>query len=1715
MKRLSLPQLARASLTLCLLLAPAALRADTLYVNRYATGAESGDSWANAYTNLLTALSSATAGDSVWIAQGAYSPDGTNYNEFFPLKAGVQVLGGFAGVETTASQANWRRHHTRLDGDIGTAGNMRDNTRQLVIASYATNAVLDGLYLINGSATNHINIAAGPKRGAGVSVVGAPIAIRHCYFGNNHGNAEGGAVYTESGATITSCVFSNNSSSGLGGALYAKTADVTIDNSLFVSNRIYQTGNGGAINFQGAHLTMRHCTFLTNGIPSTLGPNLVVLNTGTASIVNSIFWGRFRDTNTFVDADRGGGVSVRPTAGLVTLDSCLLQDGFQAPTNAIATAISSADPLFVDIANRNARLQSNSPCIDIGSLAGMVSPDLDGTARPQGAGPDLGAYEFTTASAAAPEPVADASATGGVGRIVLSWTNPTNATFAGVLIIQLPAGATLQGLPAQGVDYQPGDPVANGTVFYMGPASNAAPGAAASLAHAPLAPATSYAYTVFAYDAQTNIADGVALTGTSLPRPAPPTSPTATGAKNQINLTWTHATGDELQGVLILRRQDANPTGVPQDSVSYSNGATLGDGTVAYVGWGSNSTPGAASAFLDADLAGGTTYRYTLFSLDSGPNYSTSTIPVSATTLSLLNITDLTATPSDHTVSFTWTNATDPSFAGVLIIRSPRSSATNPVVWLPFTDAAGSATAQDASGHGNHAQVLASAGLAPAGGPTLAGGNAPLNAATFAGVATANNAIIVPDSASMDFNKMRGTVLFWVRPSVSKDRYCFVKTDPFGSSDGIEVAKQPGGVFGWPSGFGNAYFSSKPVPVATWRHVAYSWDASQPQGSNMAFFIDSALDTAASYQNGVTPGVPPATGRWVLGQDYDDNGGSLLDRYLAGSMAEFAVFDRVLTPSEIRTVYSNSLGGAASIVSPVEGVAYTNGQTIGNAVVAYAGPGLDPTPGALSGATDPGLLSAETDYVYAFFAYDADHKYAEVPVVQTNVTTLADLGAPGPVPNLNATAPAGDRVLLTWINPAAADLGGFILVRHDGSPAPWTPTPGDAYEPGTGTPAGIVIYAGPAGTTTPGAANQYTDYWTISDGTHYTYTLYAIDLDHRYSTPAQDDVTTPAMTHIFVNRNAVSGANNGTSWANAYTNLMTAMSTATSGSAIWVAEGTYKPSYGTDRNAVFTLRAFISVYGGFAGTESKLGQRRHAAHPTILSGDIGIIGDNTDNSLRVVNVPNRADGGVLDGFIVEKGYNTTTGSGLQASSVVTVRNCWFRDNRSNGSAVYILSASLFRNCRFSNNHSTLRGGAFQSLNASPTLENCLFHHNTCDEFGGAMALLGGTVTIRHCTFANNTSFGGGGDAIYASNFVTVNIVNSVLWDLGLHGGGINVKQPPGENWAQLVDVRDSDVRGGFNPPSQGFSSGVINADPLFIDEPGRNYRLQAASPCRDAGSDLPAISDDLDTFSRPAGAAYDMGAYEFDAGLPPDDTSSPEPVTDLAATDATTRIHLSWLNPTNTDFTGVLVLRLAGAEPSATPTNGTLYAPGATLGDATVVYSGPSTNPTPGAASAWTDSLLPPAGHFYYLVFAFDPAPNYSTPAFTDAILDPLGDADSDQMPNGDEDIAGTNPLDRDSSLRFTAIIPTGIVHSVVITDDFGQPLSTQELLQADSLILAWPSESNRFYRLYSGAPLPDISTPETTDLPPPPPPHVPTVLLTGPNAPFYRLSVIHDLPPQ
>src|SRR5262245_5866691 len=91
------------------------------------------------------------------------------------------------------------------------------------------------------------------------------------------------------------------------------------------------------------------------------------------------------------------------------------------------------------------------------------------------------------------------------------------------------------------------------------------------------------------------------------------------------------------------------------------------------------------------------------------------------------------------------------------------------------------------------------------------------------------------------------------------------------------------------------------------------------------------------------------------------------------------------------------------------------------------------------------------------------------------------------------------------------------------------------------------------------------------------------------------------------------GANNGSSWTDAYQSLATALNAAGNGPAIViVARGTYPGG--------LQLRGTVSLYGAFAGLSAPDPYARDLAFPTILNGGTPVLNAST------------AIGAVLDGI---------------------------------------------------------------------------------------------------------------------------------------------------------------------------------------------------------------------------------------------------------------------------------------------------------------------------------------------------------------------------------------------------------------------------------------------------------------------------------------------------
>jgi hypothetical protein len=141
----------------------------------------------------------------------------------------------------------------------------------------------------------------------------------------------------------------------------------------------------------------------------------------------------------------------------------------------------------------------------------------------------------------------------------------------------------------------------------------------------------------------------------------------------------------------------------------------------------------------------------------------------------------------------------------------------------------------------------------------------------------------------------------------------------------------------------------------------------------------------------------------------------------------------------------------------------------------------------------------------------------------------------------------------------------------------------------------------------------------------------------------------PAASVIYVDADA-GGANDGSSWADAYIRLQDGLDAAVAGDEIWVAGGVYTPTNVAGREATFQLESGVALYGGFAATETLRTQRDWEAHVTVLSGDLDE-NDTTDpngvvtstaaisglNAYHVVTASGVSTDTVLDGFTITAG----------------------------------------------------------------------------------------------------------------------------------------------------------------------------------------------------------------------------------------------------------------------------------------------------------------------------------------------------------------------------------------------------------------------------------------------------------------------------------------------
>ena len=399
------------------------------------------------------------------------------------------------------------------------------------------------------------------------------------------------------------------------------------------------------------------------------------------------------------------------------------------------------------------------------------------------------------------------------------------------------------------------------------------------------------------------------------------------------------------------------------------------------------------------------------------------------------------------------------------------------------------------------------------------------------------------------------------------------------------------------------------------------------------------------------------------------------------------------------------------------------------------------------------------------------------------------------------------------------------------------------------------------------------------------------------------------------------GTGDGSSWANAYSNvadplLLAAEQRANIGALvvapddtireIWVAEGAYYPMHtavghnltgsGTKiipaadggRDNAFVLVKDVTLYGGFPhaandddnaphGTFTKadaLATRSWDEYPAVLSGASGIAG----NCCHIVIVAGDVGEAALDGFTVADGnasgalysscsvngqtvYREYGGGIYVVTSSPALNHLTVSENSANtGGGIYVRNNSSPALTHVTvNGNTAVYGGGIYCVNSSPVLANVLISGNSASRFGGGIDNLSSPTVFTNVTVSGNSATENGG-GVYSTNS-SINIRNSIICGNTAAANG-NFYNLSGSAFFEYSIVEGSGGSGSWNGSFGTDNGNNIDIDPQFVAaEPA------SAAPTVDGDYRLkitsPAIDAGNDAFFSPS-AIPDLSAVTTD-----------------------------------------------------------------------------------------------------------------------------------------------------------------------------------------------------------------------------------------------------------
>lgn len=414
--------------------------------------------------------------------------------------------------------------------------------------------------------------------------------------------------------------------------------------------------------------------------------------------------------------------------------------------------------------------------------------------------------------------------------------------------------------------------------------------------------------------------------------------------------------------------------------------------------------------------------------------------------------------------------------------------------------------------------------------------------------------------------------------------------------------------------------------------------------------------------------------------------------------------------------------------------------------------------------------------------------------------------------------------------------------------------------------------------------------------------------------------------HYYVATNGPADGD-GSSWAQALTNLQAALDQAHPGETIYLAAHTFRNSTPQLSSQYVWTNKPLTILGGYAADGGRPGALTHL--PTLLTRPAGTnrilyISGVTNGTLQRVTLVGgslfRMPGAGLyvaacsnlsiGSCVISNNYNSTdnnpggtkaagayvTGSDVLLSNCVVVLNraygygknyatCW-------GGGVYVaggrvqLEGTLVSG-NWADGHAGCRGGGLYLETGVLVVSNSVVVNNKCrntsdlsktNGYGGALYTAGGTLTFVNALVLSNQAVGANGDGIYAGGggLTVINCTVVTNYAVGIRYAAGAVAMTNCIVWGHAAaDVAGFPTVSGVlqnvaysllgGPPEMNGVNGCIVDDPLFVAPATNNFSLKRMSPVVNRGVTLPGQSAgvDLAGHRRVAGGAVDMGAYEL------------------------------------------------------------------------------------------------------------------------------------------------------------------------------------------------------------------------------------------------------------